>query len=312
VDWITDYQSWIALFTLVALELVLGVDNVIFISILSGKLPHEEQPRARTIGIITAVFTRILLLSFLYAIINLTSPLFTIPGVEIEMTGKSLVLFAGGLFLLWKSTHEIHEKLEGEQGHASAKITASFVGVVIQIGLLDIVFSLDSVITAIGMADEIAIMVIAVIIAAFVMIFIAGLISDFVDRHPTIKMLALSFLIMIGFTLVAGAFHYEIPKGYIYFAMAFSVMVEMLNLRVRGQADPVNLRNAYTPGKKPELQPLPVAVEPKIASEMPVKSEDKPMPPSKPKRKVTSKTSLKAKRQTKAKPKAKPKPKKKK
>lgn len=259
--WIADPETWIALVTLVVLELVLGVDNVIFISILSGKLPPQDQPRARTTGILLAVVTRILLLTFLYVIIGLTEPLFTIPVVDVEITGKSLVLLAGGLFLLWKSTHEIHDKLEGEQGHASAKVSATFVSVIIQIMLLDIVFSLDSVITAVGMVKHIEIMVMAVVLAAIVMIFVAGPVSNFVERHPTVKMLALSFLLLIGFTLVAEAFHVEIPKGYIYFAMGFSVMVEVLNLRVRSQVRPVNLREAYAPDKKLELQPVPVTVD---------------------------------------------------
>jgi len=275
-NWITQPESWIALVTLVALELVLGVDNVIFISILSGKLPPQDQPRARTMGILAAVVTRILLLTFLYAIIRLTEPLFTLPVVNIEITGKSLVLLAGGLFLLWKSTHEIHDKLEGEQGHASARVAATFAGVIIQIMLLDIVFSLDSVITAVGMVDHILIMVIAVVIAAIVMIFVAGIISNFVERHPTIKMLALSFLLLIGFTLVAEAFLVEIPKGYIYFAMAFSVFVEVLNLRVRARTEPVNLREAYAPEKPRKLQPVPVTVEPAAPAAARRKPKGKP------------------------------------
>ena len=253
--WISEPETWVALVTLIALELVLGVDNVIFISILSGKLPPKDQPRARTTGIIMAVFTRILLLFFLYIIIGLDETLFTLPIVNVDITGKSLVLLTGGLFLLWKSTREIHDKLEGEQGHASAKVAATFASVIIQIMLLDIVFSLDSVITAVGMVKHIEIMVIAVIIAAGVMIFVAESVSGFVERHPTVKMLALSFLLLIGFTLIAEAFHVEIPKGYIYFAMGFSVMVEILNLRVRSQVRPVNLREAYAPDKKLELQP---------------------------------------------------------
>lgn len=279
MDWITDPETWIALVTLIALELVLGVDNVIFISILAGKLPPKDQPRARTTGIVMAVFTRILLLSFLYVIISLDETLFVLPIFNTDITGKSLVLLAGGLFLLWKSTREIHDKLEGEQGHASAKVAATFASVIIQIMLLDIVFSLDSVITAVGMVEHIEIMVIAVIIAAGVMVFVAGPVSNFVERHPTVKMLALSFLLLIGFTLVAEAFHVEIPKGYIYFAMGFSVMVEVLNLRVRSQVRPVNLREPYAAEKRLELQP--VAVE---ASAPAVKSARKsaPRPKSKP------------------------------
>jgi predicted tellurium resistance membrane protein TerC len=265
VDWITNPESWIALVTLVALELVLGVDNVIFISILSGKLPPADQPRARTTGIIMAVFTRILLLTFLYVIIGLDETLFVLPIFKIDITGKSLVLLTGGLFLLWKSTREIHDKLEGEQGHASAKVAATFASVIVQIMLLDIVFSLDSVITAVGMVEHIEIMVIAVIIAAGVMVFVAGPVSNFVERHPTVKMLALSFLLLIGFTLVAEAFHVEIPKGYIYFAMGFSVLVEVLNLRVRSKMGPVNLREAYAAEKRLELQPVMVEASVPVA-----------------------------------------------
>ncbi len=260
MDWITNPESWIALVTLIALELVLGVDNVIFISILAGKLPPKDQPRARTTGIIMAVFTRILLLLSLSWIISLEETLFTLPVFEIGISGRDLVLLAGGIFLLWKSTREIHDKLEGEQGHASAKVAASFVSVIVQIMLLDIVFSLDSVITAVGMVNEIVIMVIAVIIAAGVMIFVAGPISEFVEKHPTIKILALSFLLLIGFTLVVEGLHQHIPKGYIYFAMGFSVLVETLNLRVRNQVRPVNLREAYAADKKLELQPVMVEV----------------------------------------------------
>jgi predicted tellurium resistance membrane protein TerC len=279
VDWITNPETWIALVTLIALELVLGVDNVIFISILSGKLPPAEQPRARTTGIILAVFTRILLLTFLSWIIGLDETLFVLPILKVDITGKSLVLLVGGLFLLWKSTHEIHDKLEGQEGSASSKVAATFTSVVIQIMLLDIVFSLDSVITAVGMVEHIEIMVVAVILAAIVMIFVAGAIGNFVERHPTVKMLALSFLLLIGFTLVVGAFHVEIPKGYIYFAMGFSVFVEMLNLRIRNQVRPVNLREAYTSDKKLVLQP--VAVEASAPVMKPVQ-RPQPKPKSKP------------------------------
>jgi predicted tellurium resistance membrane protein TerC len=259
--WIADPETWIALVTLVALELVLGVDNVIFISILSGKLPPKDQPRARTTGIMLAVITRILLLLSLSWIISLEDTLFTLPLLNVGISGRDLVLLAGGLFLLWKSTREIHDKLEGEQGHASAKVAASFVSVIIQIMLLDIVFSLDSVITAVGMVDHIEIMIIAVILAAGVMVFTAGPIAGFVEKHPTIKILALSFLLLIGFTLVVGGLHQHIPKGYIYFAMAFSVFVEILNLRVRNQVRPVNLREAYATEKNLELQPVAVTME---------------------------------------------------
>ncbi|HSG42572.1 MAG TPA: TerC family protein [Anaerolineales bacterium] len=244
MDWITQPEAWIAFLTLVALELVLGVDNVIFISILAGKLPKDQQPRARSMGIALAVITRILLLLSLSWIIGLTEPLFTV--LDFHISGRDLILLAGGLFLLWKSVHEIHQKLEGEEGHASAKVGATFTSVIFQIMLLDIVFSLDSVITAVGMVDELAIMIAAVIIAALVMIFSASPLSEFVDKHPTIKMLALSFLLLIGFTLIVEGLHQHIPKGYIYFAMGFSVFVEMLNLRLRTKSkQPVALRAAY-------------------------------------------------------------------
>jgi len=248
-SWIAQPQSWIALLTLIALELVLGVDNVIFISILSSKLPQHDQARARTTGIMMAVITRVLLLLSLSWIISLEDPFFQMPwfnGDVIGISGRDMILLAGGLFLLWKSTHEIHEKLEGKEGAASAKVSATFASVIIQIMLLDVVFSLDSVITAVGMVDHIAIMVLAVIIAAGVMVFVAGPIGAFVEHHPTIKILALSFLLLIGFTLVVEGLHQHIPKGYVYFAMGFSVMVEMINLRVRdNHVKPVNLRDAY-------------------------------------------------------------------
>lgn len=259
-DWITQPAGWIALLTLVALELVLGVDNVIFISILAGKLPHEDQQRARTTGIALAVITRLLLLLSLSWVISLEEALFTVPYFNIGISGRDLILLGGGLFLLWKSTHEIHDKLEGKQGQAAAKVAANFASVIIQIMLLDIVFSLDSVITAVGMVDELAIMMIAVIVAAGVMIFTAGPISEFVEQHPTIKILALSFLLLIGFTLIVEGLHQHIPKGYVYFAMGFSVFVEMLNLRVRDiKVKPVNLRDRYKQPKV-ELQLIPVSV----------------------------------------------------
>jgi predicted tellurium resistance membrane protein TerC len=241
-SWIAEPATWIAFITLVVLELVLGVDNVIFISILAGKLPQEQQQKARRTGIMMAVVTRILLLLSLSWIIGLTEPLFTVLGFEIS--GRDLVLIAGGLFLLWKSVHEIHQKLEGQEGHASAKVTATFGSVIFQIMLLDIVFSLDSVITAVGMVDHVTIMIAAVVIAAVVMVYTSGPLGNFVERHPTIKMLALSFLLLIGFTLIVEGLHQHIPKGYIYFAMGFSVLVEMLNLRIRG-ATPVNLHEPY-------------------------------------------------------------------
>ena len=242
-SWISQPETWIAFLTLVALELVLGVDNVIFISILASKLPQNQQQSARRTGIMLAVVTRILLLLSISWIIGLTEPLFSVAGFEIS--GRDLVLIAGGLFLLWKSVHEIHQKLEGEEGHASAKVGAAFWSVIFQIMLLDIVFSLDSVITAVGMVDHIEIMIAAVVIAAAVMVFTATPLSNFVERHPTVKMLALSFLLLIGFTLIVEGLHQHIPKGYIYFAMGFSVLVEMLNLRIRGKGQPVALHEPY-------------------------------------------------------------------
>ncbi len=253
-SWISQPESWVALLTLVALELVLGVDNIIFISILAGKLPKSDQSRARTTGIALAVFSRILLLLSLSWIISLEEPIFVLFGFG--FSGHNLILLAGGLFLLYKSTSEIHDKLEGQEGHSSSKVAANFSSVIIQIVLLDVVFSLDSVITAVGMSNEIMIMITAVVIAAGVMIFTSGPIGEFVENHPTIKMLALSFLLMIGLTLIAEGFGQHIPKGYVYFAMGFSVFVEMINLRVRdSHVKPVNLRDAYKE-QRLELQPV--------------------------------------------------------
>lgn len=242
MELLTSPQAWISFATLFALELVLGVDNVIFISILSGKLPKEQQNKARLTGLALAVITRIILLLSISWIVGLTEPLFAVAGQE--FTGRSLILFIGGLFLIAKSTFEIHEKLEGEQGHASAKVAGQFARVILQILMLDIVFSLDSVITAVGMVNQISIMVAAVLASTVVMIISAKTISDFVDRHPTIKMLALSFLLMIGFTLVVESFDHHVPKGYIYFAMGFSLFVETLNLRMKKQS-PVKLHDRY-------------------------------------------------------------------
>ena len=254
MDWLADPQIWIAFITLVVLELVLGVDNVIFISILAGKLPAHQQGRARTTGLGLAILSRVLLLFSLSWIIGLTAPLFTL--LTFEISGRDIILILGGLFLLAKSTHEIHQKLEGVEGHASARVRPSFASVIVQILLLDVVFSLDSVITAVGMVDQLAIMFAAVIIAAGVMILSAGPISSFVDRHPTIKMLALSFLLLIGFTLIVEGLHQHIPKGYVYFAMAFSVFVEMLNLRLRKvHAAPVKLHEAYVGESSPDRAP---------------------------------------------------------
>ncbi len=244
MDWLIDPQAWIAFVTLTVLELVLGIDNVVFISILAGKLPANQQKKARTLGLGLAMLMRVILLFSLSWIIRLTAPLFAVFAHEIS--GRDLILIAGGLFLLGKSTHEIHGKLEGEEGHASARVKPSFVGVIVQILLLDAVFSLDSVITAVGMVDRIEIMIAAVVIAVVFMMVFAGSISRFVERHPTIKMLALSFLLLIGMTLVAEGFDQHIPKGYIYFAMAFSVFVEMLNLKLRKpKAAPVKFHEAY-------------------------------------------------------------------
>jgi predicted tellurium resistance membrane protein TerC len=259
-SWIARPESWVALITLIVLELVLGVDNIIFISILAGKLPKEDQSRARTTGIMLAVVSRILLLLSLSWIISLEEPLFHIFGFG--LSGHNLILIAGGLFLLYKSTSEIHEKLEGQEGQASAKVAANFVSVIIQIMLLDIVFSLDSVITAVGMSNEIMIMIIAVVVAAGVMIFTSGPIGVFVEEHPTVKMLALSFLLMIGLTLIADGFGQHIPKGYVYFAMGFSIFVEMINLRVRhSHVKPISLRDAYKEQKKLETHLVAIKAE---------------------------------------------------
>jgi len=249
MDWITNPEIWIGLITLIALEVILGIDNVIFISILAGKLPKGQRDRARQVGILLAMFTRILLLLSLSWIASLTNPIMTIAGFEI--TGRDLILFGGGMFLLAKATREIHDKLEGEEGHASAKVAPSFNSVIIQILLLDVVFSLDSVITAVGMVREIGVMIAAVVIAVIIMLISSGPISNFVNRHPTIKILALSFLLLIGFTLVVESLHQHIPKGYIYFAMGFSIFVEMLNLRMRPSkaAVPVHLVEVYVTEK---------------------------------------------------------------
>jgi len=244
IDWLTSPQTWIALVTLTSLEIVLGVDNVIFISILAGKLPAAEQPRARRLGLFLAMFMRIALLFSITWLIRLTAPLFALAGHE--FSGRDLILLAGGLFLIAKATYEIHDKLEGTEGHSSARVVASFAAVIVQVMLLDIVFSLDSVITAVGMANDLAVMVTAVVLAVGVMMWSAGAIAGFVDRHPTVKVLALSFLLLIGVSLMADGLRQHIPKGYIYFAMAFSVFVEMINLRVRGKAKPLELRQPYT------------------------------------------------------------------
>ena len=243
MEWLADPQIWISLTTLTLLEIVLGIDNIIFISILAGKLPADQQNKARTVGLMLALITRIILLSMIFVVTQLKQELFQAFGHG--FTGKDLVLLAGGLFLIWKSVHEIHGHLEGEEHEKSSKVKATMRAVLIQIVLIDIVFSLDSVITAIGLVKQIGVMIAAVIIAMVVMIIAAKSISDFVNRHPTVKMLALSFLLMIGVMLVAEGFGQHINKGYIYFAMAFSLLVEMLNIRARGKKKPVELRQAY-------------------------------------------------------------------
>jgi predicted tellurium resistance membrane protein TerC len=242
MEWLTDPHAWIGLITLTALEVVLGIDNIIFISILSGKLPVDQQSRARRVGLFLAMIMRILLLLSLAWIMRLTKPLFSIWGNQ--FSGRDLILIVGGLFLLAKSTHEIHEKLEGhEESGGRVRSAPTFASVIIQIMFLDIIFSLDSVITAVGMINHVGIMITAIILAVIIMMIFANTVSDFVHRHPTIKMLALSFLLMIGLMLLVDGFGYHVPKGYIYFAMAFSVFVEMLNIRMRKVAAPVELHD---------------------------------------------------------------------
>jgi predicted tellurium resistance membrane protein TerC len=238
MEWLANPQAWIALVTLTVLEVVLGIDNVIFISILAGKLPQHQQDRARMIGLSLAMLSRIALLFSLVWIIRLTAPLFGLFGKE--FSGRDLILLAGGLFLMAKAVREIHDKLEGEEEHRSTRRAASLAGVLVQIMILDIIFSLDSVITAVGMVDELPVMIAAIVIAIGIMLVSSAAISTFVNKHPTVKMLALSFLLLIGFSLVAEALGHHIPKGYIYFTLTFSVFVEMINLRVRG-GHPVTL-----------------------------------------------------------------------
>ena len=239
MEFLTDPHVWLAFITLTAMEIVLGIDNIIFLAILVGRLPKEQQKKARYIGLSLAMVSRILLLLSLAWLMKLTTPLFAILGNEIS--GRDIVLIVGGLFLLFKSTMEIHTSLEGTEHEKKAGGSASFIGVVSQIAVIDIIFSLDSVITAVGMAQHVEVMIAAIIIAMIVMMLSAGAISDFIDKHPTIKMLALSFLILIGVALIADGFELHIPKGYIYFAMAFSVMVEMLNLKMRKKREPLQL-----------------------------------------------------------------------
>jgi predicted tellurium resistance membrane protein TerC len=253
MEWLTDPHAWLALATLTALEIVLGVDNIIFISVLAGRLPERQRSLARRLGLGFAMVTRIGLLLSLAWIMTLTEPLFEVPVFGKPISGRDLILIGGGLFLLWKSVHEIHNSLEGEETEEGGRIkvaAASFGGVIVQIAIIDIVFSLDSVITAVGMVDQVLIMVIAIVAAVAVMMFAADPIGQFVDRHPTIKMLALSFLILIGVALIGEGWDLHIPKGYIYFAMAFAVAVEMLNIRMRArEKEAVHLRR-HMPGKR--------------------------------------------------------------
>jgi predicted tellurium resistance membrane protein TerC len=246
MDWLMDPHAWVGFATLLALEIVLGIDNVVFISILAGKLPTSQQAKARLLGLGLAMVMRIVLLFSIAWVIRLTAPLFTIFNQEIS--GRDLILIIGGLFLIAKATHEIHQKLEGEEGRrSSAYVAPTFTSVIVQILLLDIVFSLDSVITAVGMVDRLSIMVSAVVIAVIFMMMFAGPIGRFVEWHPTVKMLALSFLLLIGMTLIAEGLDQHIPRGYIYSAMAFSVFVEMLNLRAqKAKGPPVKLHESYT------------------------------------------------------------------
>ncbi|HSA77663.1 MAG TPA: TerC family protein [Nitrospirota bacterium] len=251
MEWLTNPQAWIALITLTALEIVLGIDNIIFISILVGKLPHKQRNKTRILGLGLAMITRIILLLSITWVMKLTSPLFRVFTQGIS--GRDIILIIGGLFLLWKSTREIHDSLEGEEAAITAKIAVSFLGILTQIALLDIIFSLDSVITAVGLVKDVAVMILAIVIAIIVMMFSSGAIGDFVEKHPTIKILALSFLVMIGVTLIAEGFEFHIPRGYIYFAMAFSVTVEMLNIKMRKRsAHPVKLHKVDI-GKSREM-----------------------------------------------------------
>ncbi len=239
MEWLSDPQAWAALATLTALEIVLGIDNIIFISILVGRLPARQREKARILGLGLAMGTRLMLLASLTWVMTLTAPLFVALGQEIS--GRDLILLGGGLFLLVKSTSEIHESLEGPEETRQHQSVASFAGVLAQIAVIDIIFSLDSVITAVGLAQQLSVMAIAIVISVVVMMFAARTISEFVDRHPTVKMLALAFLLLVGTALIAEGLEFHIPKGYIYFAMAFSVGVEMLNLRLRRRVEPVRL-----------------------------------------------------------------------
>ncbi len=253
MDWVTNPEIWIGFVTLVGLEIVLGIDNIIFISILAGKLPPEQRDKARKLGLLAALLSRLALLLALSWVVKLTSPMFEVFGQPIS--GRDLILIFGGLFLLAKSVFEMHDSLEGKPGHASGKVASSFTSVILQIMVLDIVFSLDSVITAVGMVDELGVMVAAVVVSVVVMLFASGPISRFVDKHPSIKMLALSFLVLIGVVLIAEGFEQHISKGYIYFAMAFSLVVELLNIRLRSKSNgekPVELHQRYEADKQTE------------------------------------------------------------
>jgi predicted tellurium resistance membrane protein TerC len=243
-SWTSSAEGWIALGTLTVLEIVLGIDNIVFISILAGKLRVDQRERARKVGLSLAMFIRIGLLLSITWVMGLTAPFFTVLGQEIS--GRDLILIVGGLFLIGKSTHEIHDNLEGDEGEGNVRVAASFAAVIGQILLLDIVFSLDSVITAVGMAEHVTVMILAVVVAVGVMLVSSGPLSSFVERHPTVKMLALSFLLLIGMSLIGEGFEQHIPKGYIYFAMGFSIFVEMINLRVRKKSPPVHLHRQYT------------------------------------------------------------------
>ena len=245
MELLTDPAAWLSFVTLAVLEIVLGIDNIIFLSILSSRLPKAQQPRARVLGLGFAMLTRIALLFSITWLIGLTAPLFSIGFLEQEISGRDLILLAGGLFLLAKSVSEIHGSLEGVEQTRQVDAKASFMLVIVQIGILDIVFSLDSVFTAVGLAQHVEIMVAAIVLAVLVMMFLAGPINEFIDRHPTIKILALAFLILVGVALVADAFDVHIPKGYLYFAMAFSVGVEMVNIRMRRKAPPLALRGPH-------------------------------------------------------------------